>query len=491
MCVGLALRLSGASALAFLCVSGPVRCEPAPTAPIFIETACDLPDLSPDMAPRLRCGTVGVPRHPGDPISGVFDLSVVVVRSTNPAPLPDPVLFISGGPGSPLTIYAEAQGRHPYAPDRDLILVDQRGTGRSQPRICRDLDRDFLAASLAIASVPSAETLRKSHDLHMACRDEAVTRGIDLADFGTTVTVEDLERVRVALGVDRWNVVGESYGTTVAMNLLARHPETVRSAVLDSLYPPDPDLPPWSKRVADATEAFLAFCGRDEACSSLYPDLAGTYRDAMRRLASEPLVAAVPPSLGFPGDAVRLTPTLLEAVVGLMVYYPSYYRALPRLIAAVRDGDVRPFEAGLAALLAAASVEDNEGLRAAVECRDRPRDRARAPADLQTLDAMLLPGVCADWSSLGPPPLIPVGTTVPVLVLAGEFDPNIEPELSRHVTDRIGPRARWLLFPQVGHNVRHFSPCAAKIVSEFIVDPSRYIDASCAERPLPIRFAPH
>ena len=321
-----------------LALTGPACAQVASAVPLFVEKACDIPGVSADMAPRLRCGTVAVPRDEPHPGLDRFDLAVVVVKSDDPTPRPDPVLYISGGPGSPLTMFADYQGRHPYAPDRDLILVDQRGTGRSQPKLCPDLDRELLDASLAVASDPSAGTRARSRELHLACRDEAMRRGIDLADFGTTVTVEDLERVRQALGVARWNVFGVSYGTTVAMTLLASHPDTVRSAVLDSLYPPDPYLPPWSKRVADAIEGFLAFCGRDGPCASAYPDLAGTYRDALARLASNPLVATLDPDLGSPGGEVRLTPSLFETVVGLLVYYRDDY---PTIAAAHRFGPRR------------------------------------------------------------------------------------------------------------------------------------------------------
>src|SRR5215470_8667647 len=94
---------------------------------------------------------------------------------------------------------------------------------------------------------------------YRACHDQAIDRGFDLSNFGTTVTAEDFEWVRQALGIERWNVYGESYGTTVAMTLATLHPDTVRSLVLDSIYPPDP-VPLWSNIVNDARDAFFAHC---------------------------------------------------------------------------------------------------------------------------------------------------------------------------------------------------------------------------------------
>ncbi len=117
-------------------------------------------------------------------------------------------------------------------------------------------------------------------------RDEAVSRGIDLVDFGTVVTAEDFESVRRALGIARWNVFGVSYGTTVVMTMTALPPETIWSAVFDLVYPPDPVLPPWELNVADAREAFFAACDTDSVCRAASPDAgASTWRVASRSVA--------------------------------------------------------------------------------------------------------------------------------------------------------------------------------------------------------------
>ena len=135
----------------------------------------------------------------------------------------------------------------------------------------------------------------------------------------------------------------------------------------------------------------------------------------------------------------------------------------------------------LAALLAEAKRNGNEGAFTAVECRDRPRWREPAAPDVNPLDlALLPPGVCGTWSALGPEPEVPRDTGVPILILAGRFDPNLTPEQSRHVAETIGPHARWVEFAGIGHNVRHFSPCAQGLVAAFIEEPERKTDIACA-----------
>jgi hypothetical protein len=127
-----------------LALEGHASGQREPLRPSFNETACDLPGVSQEIRPRLRCGTVSVPRSYDNPGAGRFKLAIVVVRSAQQPAFPEPVVYISGGPGSPLTIYADHQARTPYAPSRDLILVDQRGTGRSEPNLCPDLDGALL-----------------------------------------------------------------------------------------------------------------------------------------------------------------------------------------------------------------------------------------------------------------------------------------------------------------------------------------------------------
>ena len=434
-----------------------------------------MPDIT-DVTGRVRCGIVRVPLNHSHPNGPTYALAVVIIASAQQPARLDPVVYISGGPGGPLTIYTGYQARHPYAAGRDLILVDQRGMGRSEPRLCPEMQGDLVNAMLAVATDPTSEALAADRAAHAACRDAIRARGIDLDTFGTAATADDYEWVRQALGIERWNVVGESYGTTVAMTLLARHPEAIRSAVLDSLNPPDAYLGmPWSERVASARDAFFA---------ASRPGLTAAYRNAVERLRGQASTLPLPPTLQVPGNRVRLTPSLFEEVVGRMVYYPPFHPGLPYLIEAVRDANMSPVGAALTTLLAGAKRNGNEGAYVAVECRDRPRWREGAAAGASPLDlALLPPGICPDWSAVGPQPEVPHGTSVPTLVLQGQFDPNIRPAQSRRVTELIGNQARLVEFASSGHSVRHYSSCAAGVVAAFIAAPTQELHAACATSP--------
>jgi pimeloyl-ACP methyl ester carboxylesterase len=457
--------------------------------PTFVETPCSLPNVTPEILPRLRCGTVAVPRDYDKPAAGHFNLAVVVAKSAEQPSLPDPVVYISGGPGGPLTIYADYQARHPYAPGRDLILVDQRGTGRSEPRLCPELTAKMVEADIAAAADMSEDHLAQSRAFYLACRDAAIGRGIDLNHFGTTVTADDFDWVRRALGVAQWNIYGESYGTTVAMTLAVRHPSTIRTLVLDSVYPPDP-VPPRLTIHEAARQSFFRACAVDvTGCAAAFPNLADTHAETLDRLRAKPLPVDLPRQLKQPDDRVALTATLFEVVVGNLIYYPRNYPNLPRLIVAVHDGDTSGLGSVMAALVVEAAESDIAD-QTAVECRDRPHLRIPLAKDASPLDRVRASGICAEWSNLGPPPVVPAGTTIPTLVLAGQFDPVAGLALSRQVADEIGAHALWVEFPRLGHNVRFFSPCAMGIVSHFIERPETTPDTSCRLRRPPISFLP-
>ena len=454
--------------------------------PKFEQHTCTIRNVDATLASRMRCGTVRVPRDYARPDGPRFALSVVVIQSEQKSRLSDPVVYISGGPGEPITVYASAQAKTPYALGRDLVLIDQRGTGDSEPRICPTMDRKLLDVTLLLAEdgVSAADARRAAFD---ACRREALSRGIDLSNFGTRVTADDFESVRRALNIARWNLYGESYGTDVAMTLAALYPATVRSMVLDSMYPPDAPRPLRATSVAAARKAFFALCDSDPNCFAVSGGLARAYDEAKAQLAREPLILTRPPGSNWSNERFVLTAAAFELVVANLLYYRNAYPTVPLVIMWAKNGAREPL-ASVTAKLYEAALTRQVATNAAVECRDRPHFRDATPASDDIFARTELSGLCDTWAPLGPSLLIPAASTVPTLILAGAIDPVAEPRESRSIGEIIGSNAQWIEFPEVGHNVRAFSPCAARIVADFIAQPKSGLDVSCALHPLPLQF---
>jgi pimeloyl-ACP methyl ester carboxylesterase len=270
------------------------------------------------------------------------------------------------------------------------------------------------------------------------------------------------------------------------MTLASLHPQTLRTLVLDSLYPPDP-LPPPAETVRDARQAFFGLCAQEASCAASYPDLAASYAQALSQLEQSPLTMLAPPPLRQLGDEIRLTALAFELLVTNLLYFPSGHRMLPRTIRTVRERRTTGLVPLLASLYAAATTE-SRALNAAVECRDRPHLRA-PPKESGGVDDRLQLSVCDDWVALGPPPVVPAASPVPTLILAGELDPVARPGTAKQVAERIGQAARVIEFAGVGHNVRQFSACGERIAAAFIDEPGA-IDASCADQAPPLRVAP-
>ena len=459
----------------------------APNDPRWYPTPCETFIASPYKASRLRCGIVEVPRDRGAPDGPTFGLAVAVIQTAAAHPEPDPVVYIAGGPGSPLTSEAgsiAAKQAGFLAPDRDLILVDQRGAGRSEPNLCPGLASEQLALFAAgLVDRALAEARRSSF---AGCRRAMNTSGLRPDWFGTQVTAADLDDVRRALGIGRWNVYALSYGTAVALTMLARQPDTLRAVVLDGVYPPDPLPLTQPQGFARARQLLFVSCRTSPACAATHPDLAHTYDEALARLDADPLRIALPPGLGV--DTMVLRAAVFRLIVDRLLYSRPGMAGLPAFIQAVYDRDATAAQA-LVGRAAQSFAAMSLGLTPAVECRDRAHWRAAENAsDAFPLVSAFAGEGCADWSPLGPPVLIEKETTVPTLILSGEADPITPPAFARAAATVLGGRSRVVDFAHVGHGAAASTPCGERVTAAFMRTAATEIDAACAAAIPPVTF---
>ena len=282
--VGAALSACGSSG------GGATALPPA----TFEASACDPAVVPHGQDPRnVTCGTLTVPENRRRFSGRTVDLAVVVLHATGPSPEPDPLVFLSGGPGSwAIDLYLSdftADFAAPIQAKRDIVIFDQRGTGRSRPALdCPEVLPDTLR--FAEWLTPDEEADRDARNL-IACHDRLAADGIDLGAYGSAATARDIADLMTALGYERFNLYGLSYGSRVALTALRDLPnERIRSAVLDSVVPVQAiGLGPGAASVQRSAERLFAACASDPACNAAFPDLRQMTFDLYDRLNAAPV----------------------------------------------------------------------------------------------------------------------------------------------------------------------------------------------------------
>jgi pimeloyl-ACP methyl ester carboxylesterase len=265
-------------------------------APAFEPAPCPVPVPG----ARVECGYVQVPESRQDPLGRQLRLLVAVLRSPSAQPEPDPLVVTSGGPGAS-SAGLLSLARSIYARDRDVVVVEQRGTRWSEPFLpCPEVEQALLA-TLSTADPADVETGREVAAAKR-CAQRLRADGHDLSAYRTAESAADLADVRTALGFDRWNLYGLSYSTRLALTVLRDHPDGLRAVLLDSVSPPE--TAQYDGQVTglrNAVDRLAADCAAQQACGRAYPDLQASLVAAARRLDASPLpVDAVSPTTGEP-----------------------------------------------------------------------------------------------------------------------------------------------------------------------------------------------
>jgi pimeloyl-ACP methyl ester carboxylesterase len=434
---------------------------------------CELPRL-PEPA---RCGVLEVFENRAAASGRKIPIRVVVLPATGSPHAPDPLLILQGGPGQAASnladFYAEAFAK--ARAHRDIVLVDQRGTGGSNALEC-DLfgdgnDQKLLGPSLPVAAVRE-------------CRDKLAARA-DLSLYTTPIAMEDLDDVRAWLGYQKINLYGTSYGTMAAREYLRRHPSRVRSAVLRAAVAPERSWAVYHGRnTHQALERLFALCAAEARCHAAYPapwkDLEATFArigdggvavtvDGRTVTLRKPVaVAAIRAWLAAPASAVELLPILHKAA----------------------GGDLLPLTTTALAVRRAAPRELAEGMFLTVACSELlagmdkaalARESAGTFAGTDAIDELM--AACAAWPPGAPsPPAGPLPKDVPVLVISGWHDPSTPPESGELVARAFG-NSRHMVIHHAGHSFNNLKGCVDEVIAAFLAAGSLAgLDLSCAER---------
>ncbi len=436
-----------------------------------------------------ECGVLQVAENPQDPAGRHIGLHVARVSAISRSKQPDPLFVLAGGPGaSAQSFYASvASAFARVRRDRDIVLVDQRGTGQSNPLVCAQ-DEDFLlhATDAQIA----ASTRRCLADLGARA---------SVAYYTTSVAVADLERVRAALGYERINLYGASYGTRVAQHYLRRFPQRTRSVILDGVVPVGVALGPRTPLDAEnALVDILARCAHDNTCHAAFGDPLADYRAVRAAVASHAVAVSVPDPASGARVSLDFGPEQLATVLRLASYTAEYAALLPLLLdAAAAHHDYAPLAAQFLLAERAYGETVATGMHNSVVCAEdvpfwdaRTIDRARlAGTFLGTTQIDGLASMCRIWPR-GPVDAdfhAPLHSDVPALLLSGSDDPATPPALAREAAQAF-THAVSIVLAGFGHG-QLTAPCMDRVLAQFLARASADgLDLSCTQRARPLPF---
>ena len=442
------------------------------------------------------CGSLRRPLDPAQPGGTHITVHFAVLPALARNRKPDPVFFFAGGPGQSALELAGSVSRllARLGNRRDLVLIDQRGTGLSAPLRCAELPP---STALAQGLDPERQMQRFEQCLQ---RLQALPHG-DLRHYTTWVAMQDVDAVRQLLGAERINLVGGSYGTRAVLEYMRQFPQATRRAVIDGVAPPDMALPAsFSADSQAALDSSLRACETEPACQQRYPTLRADFAALLKGLPREfvvthPLTGAME-KLTLNRDALL---SLLRAPLDL----PSLAAALPAALHDAAQGRLEPL-VGLASALGGSGGRRSgqlfEGMHFAVVCNeDLPRmdlSSETPGADFGRHFAEHYRNVCRVWPKGSVPaafytlPAAPAAT----LVLSGGADPATPPRHGQRVAAALGARAKHQVVEHAGHGVMGLL-CMRDVLYRFIDadsdDEALKVDTGCAARmPRPPAFLP-
>ena len=431
------------------------------------------PFLSPCRVPELEskgwCGRYEVFENRASGRGRKIALNMVVVPALADKPAPDPVFFLAGGPGQGATSIAGFLAGGPMAAlrrERDLVFLDQRGTGASNPLTC-NLFADDNDLRPYFEDIFPVEQVR-------VCR-ERLEKVADLKQYTTSVAVEDLDEVRRVLGYEKINLYGGSYGTTVSLAYLRRHGAHVRSAVLAGVAPTGLRLPlHFAKGAQHAIERLMDDCAADAACRTAFPRLREEFRAVLERLEKAPASVEFLNPFTKQRQRVSIARGPFAERLRMMLYARDPASLVPLLIHRAYEGDFKPYV--LSALPQARAIQQSVslGMYLSVTCAEGVPFITEEDIRAETRGTFLgeyrvraHAAACREW----PRAAVPGGFTsavksdAPVLMLSGEADPAsphwFAAEAVRHL-----PNAVQASIPREGHG--YFSDCISGITAEFI-----------------------
>lgn len=446
--------------------------------------ACSLPVPNTSMTVSAQCAKMKVPENPAQPKGRQIELALAWIPAKGEAQ-PDPVFMLAGGPGqSALESYPSL---HPAFNDvikkRNVILVDQRGTGKSNPLICKDESgRSAVGENDALAGLD----LNKARDFAKKCAGE-VGKNADTRFYSTAYAIGDLDLVRSKIGADKINLYGVSYGTRVAQQYAKRYPQHTRTVVLDGVVPNSLVLgAEHALNLENALNLHFARCTADKICRERF----GNPRqklDALRaQLQKAPMIVNYSDPMSGEAKHEKLDSNSLAMVARMYSYSPLTASMLPLLLAQASQGNGGPLFAQAQMMNQSLGDAIMHGMQLSVICSEDADELKEDPASTNTLIGNSMIGFikaqCEVWphAKRAADFRAPLKGNVPVLLLSGEFDPVTPPRYGDAVAKFLA-NGKHVIVKGQGHNVMPVG-CGPKLFARFIDSAdAKNLDTKCLD----------
>ena len=456
---------------------------------------------------HIQCGYLDVPELRFGETAGsdttTVRLAVAVVSSVAEDPVPDPLVMLVGGPGqSALETFIPllaAPGMEGFRANREIVLVEQRGTLHSTPFLqCQEMTQFKLDILSKVLSKGEEDALRL--EALAACRDRFIESGVNLAAYNSLENAADIIAVVDALGYDQINLYGGSYGSLLAQHILRDYPDRVRSVILDAASPlrHAPNMFYKARSTDAALRRLFAQCEADSQCSQAYPNLETVYFELVDRLNLTPATLQITNNNTGESYDMLLTGNRLITATRDLLYLTPILPDLPMAIYSMAEGDFSLVETIQSLTLSRMNLAD--GMYHSIVCTEladvTPADFADSSSlypqvarEIEDLinDVMLQP--CQVWNVelLDERFKQSVTGSTPTLLTSGEFDPTVPTEVAQVAAENL-TQVYAYTFPGVGHGVLGANACAVSIMQDFLHDPNREPDTGCLESPPGLAF---
>jgi len=434
----------------------------------------------PNYAQEVLCGTHRVFENRRTQSGREIDIKFAVIPSITEAKEPDPLVMLAGGPGQgamsmggPFTRVAFSEIRE----TRDIILIDQRGMGKSHPLRCELPEQDLLTLSEEEQTLLSERLLREC----LAGLEADVTQ------YTQDSANRDIHEILLALDYKKINLYGISWGTRSALLYSNQFPNQVRTVVMDGNVPVENKVSLYAAIDAEiALQTLFQDCINDAGCNEAFPELESDFNEVLESFGESGIKTTVKDANTGETKTIVLGRGVFVNAIRNILYLPEFSRLIPMVIKQAKDNNYQTLS-GLTA--AFGDPEMAIGASLTILCSEELSRISNAEKNNMTNEGFvgdafikLYDNACRIWPKAPLPEIYQQikPSEIPTLILSGKIDPITPPRWGDKMAETM-KNSLHLIAPNTGHNVAP-KGCASELMSQFINEASvENIDGSCLD----------